>query len=74
MEEKIREIIESIHAGIDLDDGKKLVDDKVLDSFDIIALVAALNDAFDIEISVMELSPENFNSVSAIAALVSELS
>ena len=51
----------------------KLIDDHVLDSFDIIKIVNELNEAYDIEINVMDLEPENFNTVSAIHELIEKL-
>lgn len=51
----------------------KLIDDKILESFDIVSLVSELSDEFDITIRPKDLVPENFNSVDAIEALVSKL-
>ena len=42
-------------------------------SFDIVSLVAALNDAFDIEIGAKDLVPENFNSAKRLLAMVQRL-
>ena len=44
--------------------------DGVLDSFDIVSLVSELNSEFDIEINVMDLEPENFNTVEAMLELI----
>ena len=51
----------------------KLIDDGVLDSFDIVSLVSDLNSEFDIEINVMDLEPVNFNSVKAMLELIVRL-
>ena len=50
-----------------------LIANGILDSFDIVSLVTSLNDAFDIEIKPNDLVPENFNSASAMWALVEKL-
>ena len=71
--EKIREILEEIRPDIDLDSDAKLVTDGVLDSVDIISLVAELSDEFDIKIKPAHLIPENFDSLDAIWNLVQEL-
>ena len=44
-----------------------------MDSFDIVTLVAKLNDEFDIEITPADLIPENFNSAERIYELVKRL-
>ena len=50
-----------------------LIDDGVLSSLDIIQLIGALNDEFDISIPATEIVPANFNSVAAMAAMVERL-
>ena len=71
--EKIIEILESIRADIDFTKEDKLIDDGILDSFDIVSIVGELSDAYDITITVDDMEPENFNSASAILALVERL-
>lgn len=71
--EKIIAILKSIRSDVDFENEKKLIDDGILDSFDIVSIVSELCDVYDISISVDDLEPENFNSVEAIAALVEKL-
>ena len=71
--EKLLEILQEILPSVDFNKETKLIDDGILDSFDIIVLVGELNDAFDIEINVEHLLPENFNSVEAIMGLIKKL-
>ena len=58
---------------VDFEKEKALIDDELLDSFDIISIVSEINDAFDISINVNDLLPENFNSVEAILTLITRL-
>ena len=51
----------------------KLIDDGILDSFDIVSLVSELNSEFDVEINVMDLEPVNFNTVQAMMELLEKL-
>ena len=44
--------------------------DGMLDSFDIVSLVTALEEKYGILIDALDILPENFYSVSAIAAIV----
>lgn len=50
-----------------------LIDNEELDSFDIVSIVSAINDEFDIEIGAGDIVPENFNSVQAMYELIQKL-
>ena len=71
--DKIMEILKGIRPDVDFAHEKKLIDDGVLDSFDIISIVSELCDAFDVEINVEDLEPENFNTVEAMHELIVRL-
>lgn len=73
MREQIVEILKGIVPGVDYEVETKLIDARIYDSLSIIALVSELSFAFDIEIDVMDLVPENLNSVDAMISLVNEL-
>ena len=67
---KILDILSEIRPDLDFDSEKQLVDQGLLDSFDLVSIISELNDAFEINIRVNDLQPENFNSVEAMMALV----
>ena len=73
MRETIIEILKDIRSDIDFENATALIDDGQLESLDIVAIVGEFNEEFDVEISVEDLVPENFNSVDAIEKLVKEL-
>ena len=54
----------------DLGDEDSLLDAQVIDSLGILELVAYLEDAFAIEVTDDDLSPENFDSIGALARFV----
>ena len=72
--DELREILEGIRPDVDFEIEDKLIDDGILDSIDIIGIVTEVNEAFDIDINVQYLLPENFNSMEAIYALIQKLS
>jgi len=72
MKEQVLEILTEIRGDIDFEKETKLIDDNILASLDIVAIVGEFNDVFDVEISVEDLIPENFNSVDAMVALIEE--
>ena len=71
--DKLLEILKSVRDDIDFENEDKLIDDEILDSFDIVSIVGELCDAYEITITVDDMEPENFNSAKAILALVERL-
>lgn len=73
MKEKILDILEGIRPEIDYEMEENLITDGLLDSFAIVSIINALNDEFDIEVTIGELRPENLNSVDNMVQLVERL-
>lgn len=73
MKEEILKILKEFRPDIEMETREDLVDAGVLDSLDIVNIVAEMESAFDVEIPVEEVVPENFNSVSAMEKMVSRL-
>ena len=73
MKEQLMGVLQEIRPDVDFENEKQLITDGVLDSFDIVSLVTALNDEFDIEIEVGNLVPDNFNSIEGMMALIEKL-
>ncbi len=71
--EELMEILSNLHPDIDFETEERLVDDKILDSFDIVSLIAEINETFDIAITAKDILPENFNSAKALYALIQKL-
>ncbi len=65
--------MDEIRPDIDFTKENKLIDDGVLDSFDIISIVSEVNDFFGIELNVNDLLPENFNSADALFDLITKM-
>jgi len=66
-------ILNELHPEIDFLNRDDLIDDCILDSFDIVSLVAEINDVFDVRIPPLEIVPENFNSASKLYELILRL-
>lgn len=72
--EDLLEVLEDMHPEVDFETCDTLIDHKILDSFDIVTLVAEIDSLFDVMIPAEELVPENFNSAKAIYKLIERLS
>lgn len=72
--EELKELLEGIRPDIDFETEDKLIDNGILDSIDILSIITEVNDAFDVDINVQFLLPENFNSMTAIYELIQKLS
>lgn len=66
-------ILEDIEPGVDYATCTTLIDDHILDSFGILSLVSEMEDAFDIEVSPVELVAENFNSAESLWKMICRL-
>ena len=73
MQEKIFDILTEINPDVSMAGDVKLIDEGILDSFDIVNVVREIEDAFHIEISAKDVMPEHFNSVYAISELVKRI-
>lgn len=71
--ERLLEILKTIREDVDFVNEKKLMDDGILDSFDVVSIVGELCEEYDISMSVDDLTPENFNSVESMLELVERL-
>ena len=71
--EALLNILNELHPEVDFETETGLIDNKVLDSFDIVTIAAEIDAEFDVQIPAVELTPENFNTAQALYALVERL-
>jgi acyl carrier protein len=70
MNEKIIKILSEIRPEFDFTEPGDFIEKGMLDSFDVVSLVTALDEQFSISIDGMDIKPENFSNVQSIAALL----
>ena len=70
--DKLIEILSEICPNVDFEHEKALIDDGLIDSFEIVSIVAEIMDNFKVELDVDDLMTENFNSVEAMMQLIEE--
>ena len=70
MKKKIISILSELRPEFDFNEPLNFIEEGMLDSFDIINLVTALDSEFSISIDGMDVLPDNFSSVERIEALL----
>jgi len=71
--EQLLELLNDIRDDVDFENCTTLIDDNILDSFDILQIVASLNEEYDISIPASEIIPQNFNSAVSLLEMVNRL-
>lgn len=66
-------ILGEMHPDVDFESEDKLIDNGILDSFDIVTLVAELGSQYDVTVPAGRIIPKNFNSAKALFAMIQEL-
>jgi len=72
MEELLR-ILSDLHPDVDFETEKHLIDNRILDSFDIVTLITEIQDEFDVTIDAKSITAENFNSAEALYRVIQRL-
>ncbi|MBO4266914.1 MAG: acyl carrier protein [Lachnospiraceae bacterium] len=72
--EELLELLQDVRDDIDFSKEDKLIDDKILTSFDIIQIIAAIDETFDVSIPATQIVPANFNSMQAMYDMIQKLS
>lgn len=70
MKSKIIEILKDNRPDIEDIENTQFVEDGLLDSFDIVTLVAEFDKEFGISIDGADITPENFNTVDSIVEML----
>lgn len=71
--DKLLEILRELNLETDVHTQTALVDEEILSSFDLVTLVAEIDNAFGVVIPPEELTAENFNSARALYDLILRL-
>ena len=71
--QKLYDILTELHPEVDFATAEGLIDNKVLDSFDIVTILSEVSSQFAVKIPAGEIVPKNFNSAAALFALIERL-
>ncbi len=73
MEELLKQL-HTIKEDVDFEHETSLVTNRRLDSFDVIQIIAMLDEEYSITVPASQIIPANFNSAAAIYELIQRLS
>ncbi len=68
--ERLLPLLQEIRPDVDFEKETALIDEGILDSFDVVSIISELDDLYDVQIRISELDPENFNSLDSIKELI----
>ena len=71
--EELIEILNDIDDSIDYENETDLIGHGVLDSITMVTLVLQLSDEFDVDITPVDITPENFKTVQTIYDMIKRL-
>ena len=71
--EKLLGILKSVKKGVDFENEEELVDKGLINSIDVISIIAEIEDKYGVVIPSDEIIPENFNSAAALKELIDDL-
>jgi len=72
--ETLVSILKDLHPEVDFEKENGLIDNGILNSFDIVSIIAEVDDTMGVTIPADEIIPENFNSAAALYELIERLS
>ena len=71
--DEILQILDEVKPGLEAGEHDELVKTGLLDSVDIMGIVMAISEEFDLEVTPLDLMEENFHTAAAMLALVNRL-
>lgn len=71
--EELKRILEGIKEQVDYEKETELLTAGILDSVELVELIAAIEEKFQVEVPLDDMTPENFDSITAIWDMIQRL-
>ena len=71
--EQLLELLKEVKSDIDFEKETDLVDEGLLDSLEIVTIIASIEEKFGIEIDPDDIDPDNFQSAAAMWEMIQRL-
>lgn len=72
--EELLELLAELHPEVEFETEDGLIDQKILDSLDIVSIISEVSEVFGVTITAKDITPANFNSAWALYGLIQRLS
>ena len=71
--DELLDILRDLHPDVDFETCTNMNDAGILESFEIVTIIAEIDEVFDVQLPADQIIPENFNSAAALWALIQKL-
>lgn len=71
--EKLLALLKQVRSDVDFEKELSLIDDGVLDSIDVLAIVNGIKSEFGVEMSIADIDPDDFNSAETMFSLINRM-
>lgn len=71
--EQLLELLKEVKSDIDFEKETDLVDEGLLDSLEIVTIIASIEEKFGIEIDPDEIDPDNFQSAETMWEMIEKI-
>lgn len=71
--DELLDLLRELDPEVDFENEEALIDDRILDSLTILALIADIEETFDVTVPAVEIVPANFNSAKAMYEMIERL-
>ncbi len=71
--DELLDLLRELDPEVDFENEEALIDDRILDSLTILALIADIEETFDVTVPAVEIVPANFNSAKAMCEMIERL-
>lgn len=70
---ELKELLKAMYPAVDFDNEKNLYDDGIIDSVHVVTIIAKIEEAFDISVTMEYIQPSYFQSAETMWEMIEEL-
>lgn len=70
---ELKELLKAMYPTVDFDKEKNLYDDGIIDSVHVVTIIAKIEEAFDISVTMEYIQPPYFQSIETMWEMIEEI-